>query len=138
MYSTLMEARKPVPQARARRALLRGLNLAQEFRIKYLAVFSDSRTLVNQVNNLWNKNEHLAELCEKAQAALKDFQGTQVSWVPRRLNKKADALVNKAFNLGDDVIHSDEWGAPRQRHRADELQHRLVGWWRERARRKPD
>jgi hypothetical protein len=81
--------------------LSRGVSTAQaraRADVEYLVVFSDSRTLVNQVNNLWNKNENLAELCDQAQNALRRFKGTQISWVPREWNKSADELVNRAFD----------------------------------------
>lgn len=78
-------------------ALLRGLQLAREHDIDYLAVFSDSRNLVNQMNKLWNAGDTLATLRDEAEEALRNFKGTQVSWVPRKWNKEADALVSKAF-----------------------------------------
>jgi ribonuclease HI len=79
------------------RALLRGLELAREHDVNYLAVFSDSRNLVNQMNGLWNAGDNLAKLRDEAQEALKNFKDTQVSWVPRNWNEEADALANKAF-----------------------------------------
>jgi ribonuclease HI len=79
------------------RALLRGLELARERDVNYLAVFSDSRNLVNQMNRLWNAGDNLAKLRDEAEEALRNFKGTQFSWVPRNWNKEADALVNKAF-----------------------------------------
>ena len=79
------------------RALLRGLDLARERDVNYLAVFSDSRNLVNQMNRLWNAGDNLARLRDEAEEALRNFKGKQVSWVPRNWNKEADALVNKAF-----------------------------------------
>jgi ribonuclease HI len=79
------------------RALLRGLELARERDVNYLAVFSDSRNLVNQMNRLWNAGDNLAKLRDEAEEVLRKFRGTQVSWVPRNWNKEADALVNRAF-----------------------------------------
>ena len=79
------------------RALLRGLELARERGVNYLAVFSDSRILVNQMNRLWNAGDNLAKLRDEAEEVLRKFKGTQVSWIPRHWNEEADALVNKAF-----------------------------------------
>lgn len=79
------------------RALLRGLELARERGVSYLAVFSDSRILVNQMNGLWNVGDNLAPLRYEAEEMLRKFKGTQVSWIPRDWNKEADALVNTAF-----------------------------------------
>jgi ribonuclease HI len=80
------------------RALLRGLELSRERDVNYLAVFSDSRNLVNQMNRLWNAGDNLAKLRDEAVEMLRKFKGTQVSWIPRSWNKEADALVNKAFH----------------------------------------
>lgn len=91
------------------RALLRGLELARERNVNYLAVFSDSRNLVNQMNGLWNADDNLAKLRDEAEEALRNFKGTQVSWVPRKWNEEADALVNKAFSpQTTEVIRSQE------------------------------
>ena len=91
------------------RALLRGLELARERGVNYLAVFSDSRNLVNQMNRLWNAGDNLAKLRDKAEEALRNFKGTQFSWVPRKWNKEADALVNKAFGAKTtEIIRSQE------------------------------
>lgn len=98
----------PGPTTAEYKALLAGLKMARDRGIEYIAIFSDSRTLVNQVNDLWNKNDELGPLCEQAKTALKGFKGSQVSWVPRAWNKEADHLVNEAFDSVDEVIHSDE------------------------------
>ena len=91
------------------RALLRGLELARERGVNYLAVFSDSRNLVNQMNRLWNAGDNLVKLRDEAEEALRNFKGTQVSWVPRNWNKEADALVNKAFGPETtEIIRSQE------------------------------
>ena len=79
------------------RALLRGLELARERHVNYVAVFSDSRILVNQVNRLSNAGDNLAKLRDEAEEALRNFEGTQVSWIPRAWNKEAHALVSKAW-----------------------------------------
>src|SRR6185312_1102155 len=62
--ASLSERVGPVesPTAAEYRALLRGLELARERGVKYLAVFSDSRILVNQLNRLWNVGDSLAQL----------------------------------------------------------------------------
>lgn len=100
----------PDPHSAEYEALLAGLGFAQERGFKYIAVFSDSRTLVNQVNNLWKSKDHLKEYCEKSVEMLKSFDGTQVSWVPREWNKEADELVDNAFASGQsgEIIHAEE------------------------------
>ena len=96
------------PTAAEYRALLRGLELARERGVNYLAVFSDSRNLVNQINRLWNAGDNLAKLRDEAEEALRDFKSTQVSWVPRDWNKEADALANKAFGAKTTDIRSEK------------------------------
>jgi ribonuclease H / adenosylcobalamin/alpha-ribazole phosphatase len=88
-------------------ALIRGLKLAAEKRLSYVAAFSDSVNLVNQVNNRWNKNERATELYGEVQNALKSFTRWQLSWVPREMNKEADKLVDQAFK-GEPVIHATD------------------------------
>ena len=99
-WAELSERIGPVesPTTAEYRALLRGLELARERDVNYLAVFSDSRNLVNQMNRLWNAGDNLAKLRDEAEEALRDFKGWQVSWVPRIWNKEADALANKALD----------------------------------------
>lgn len=97
------------PTAAEYRALLRGLELARERSVNYLAIFSDSRILVNQMNRLWNVGDNLAKLRDEAEEALRYFKGTQVSWIPRNWNDEADALVNKASgSKTTEVIHSQK------------------------------
>ncbi len=82
-------------------AFVRGLELARERGIEYIAVFSDSRTLVNQINKLWRHNtHHLEKLCSEARDALSGFRGSQVSWIPREWNSRADDLAGRALRDG--------------------------------------
>ena len=59
------------------------------------------------MNRLWNAGENLAKLRDEAEEALRNFKGTQVSWVPRNWNKEADALVNKAFGRNTAPVPSE-------------------------------
>lgn len=94
-------------------ALIRGLKLAAELelaaeeRISYVAAFSDSATVVNQVTRGWNKNERATELYEEVMEAFGAFKRWQLSWVPREMNKDADKLVNQAFK-GEPVTHATD------------------------------
>jgi ribonuclease HI len=78
-------------------ALIRGLKLAAEKRLPYVAAFNDNRTVVNQITRGWKKNERLTELCAEVEEALEPFKGWQLSWVPRCMNGEADKLVDQAF-----------------------------------------
>ncbi len=88
-------------------ALIRGLKLAADNRLPYVAVFSDSANVVNQITGGWNKNERATQLYEEVEQALKPFKTWQLSWVPRQMNKEADKLVDQAFK-GEPVVHATE------------------------------
>jgi ribonuclease HI len=89
------------------RALIRGLKLAAKEELPYIAVFSDSASVVNQVMDRWNKNERATELYEEAKEALRPFKRWQLSWVPREMNRDADKLVDQAFK-GEPVTHATD------------------------------
>jgi ribonuclease HI len=78
-------------------ALIRGLKLAADEGIPYVAAFSDSANVVNQLTRGWDKNERAAELYAEAKEALEVFEGWRLSWVPREMNGDADKLVDRAF-----------------------------------------
>ena len=89
------------------RALIRGLNLAAEKGIRYIAAFSDSANVVNQIADRWNKNERAIELYEEVKKAFEPFKGWQLSWVPREMNRDADKLVDQAFK-DEPVTHATD------------------------------
>ena len=64
-------------------------------RLPYVAVFSDSANVVNQITRGWNKNERATALYDEAKEALKPFKAWQLSWVPREMNRDADKLSIK-------------------------------------------
>lgn len=77
--------------------LAAGLKLATGKRILYVAAFSDSANVVNQITRGWNKNERATDLYEEVGEALKPFKSWRLSWVPREMNGDADKLVDQAF-----------------------------------------
>lgn len=95
------------PQEAEYRALIRGLELAADQRLLYVAAFSDSANVVNQVTGDWKKNERATELHDEVKEALKPFKAWQLSWVPREMNRRADDLVNQAFK-GEPVTHATD------------------------------
>lgn len=109
VLATLAEKVGPVgsPHEAEFNALIRGLKLAAEEGLPYVAAFSDSANVVNQITRGWNKNERATELYEEVEEALKPFKTWQLSWVPREMNKEADKLVDQAFK-GEPVIHATE------------------------------
>jgi ribonuclease HI len=89
------------------RALIRGLELAAEEGLAYVAAFSDSVSLVNQVAGVWNKSERAAELYEEVALAQQPFKTLLLSWIPREMNRDADELVDRAFS-GEPVSHATD------------------------------
>ncbi|HEY5976845.1 MAG TPA: ribonuclease HI family protein [Solirubrobacterales bacterium] len=78
-------------------ALIRGLNLAAGEGLLYVAAFSDSANVVNQITGGWNKNERATELHAEVEKAFEPFKEWRLSWVPREMNRAADKLVDQAF-----------------------------------------
>jgi ribonuclease H / adenosylcobalamin/alpha-ribazole phosphatase len=109
VLATVAEKVGPVgsPHEAEHHALIRGLKLAAEKRLPYVAAFSDSANVVNQITHGWNKNERATELYEEVEEALKPLKRWQLSWVPREMNGEADKLVNQAYK-GDPVIHATD------------------------------
>ena len=84
------------PHVAEYRAFIAGLELAKANDIEYVVVFSDSRTVVNQLNGRWQRNApHLDVLHAEATEHLVTFPhgGVQISWIPREWNKEPHALV---------------------------------------------
>ena len=109
VLATVAEKVGPVgsPHEAEYHALIRGLNLAAGEGLPYVAVFSDSANVVNQITRGWNKNERATELYEEVKEALEPFKGWRLSWVPREMNRDADKLVNQAFK-GEPVTHATD------------------------------
>lgn len=109
VLATVAERIGPVnsPQEAEYQALIRGLKLAAENQLRYVAAFSDNANVVNQMTHGWNKNERATELCQAVEEALVPFTGWRLSWVPREMNSEADKLVDQAFK-GDPVIHATD------------------------------
>lgn len=99
------------PHSAEYEGLLAGLSLTRQLEIRYIAVFSDSRTLVNQVNRLWKSSAHLSDYREKAWNALAEFAGWQMSWIPSKWNERADKLVDEALATaapGEEIMHAED------------------------------
>jgi ribonuclease HI len=88
-------------------SLIRGLKLAAENGLHYVAAFSDSVSMVNQITRGWNKNERATKLHEQVEQAAKPFKVWLLSWVPREMNGEADKLVDQAFR-GEPVTHATD------------------------------
>lgn len=108
--------------------LLAGLRAARDIDPHArLDVRMDSRLVIEQLSGRWQvKHPDLRPLAREAATLAASFGAGQVTfnWIPRELNKRADALANKAMDAGTGrrrtaVTNSTE-PAP--------VPNRLVGW----------
>lgn len=85
----------PVPDSTSAEyeAALAGLHDAKTRHIPYIAVFTDSRNVVNQLSGRFDARGDLARYKTDLVAALKAFSDWQVSWIPRKWNKAHDDVA---------------------------------------------
>lgn len=74
-------------------ALLRALTLIPKN--EKVMIYSDSKLVVNQVNNAWKiKDKKLFDLKTAAQNLIKQFKyPVELIWIPREMNKRANKLA---------------------------------------------
>ena len=88
-------------------ALCKALVAARDAGARRVRIFSDSELLVRQLNGRYKvKSEKIRPLFNQAFSLLKDFEHSDVKFVPRQQNKEADQLVNQVLDLGRDVESS--------------------------------
>ena len=81
------------------RALLRGLERADELEATELEIIGDSELIARQLTGAYKvKHPAMKPLYEQAMAALRGFAGWRIRTVPRSQNARADALVNAALD----------------------------------------
>ncbi|GJT40050.1 reverse transcriptase domain-containing protein [Tanacetum coccineum] len=74
-------------------ALLAGLRIAAQMRVRNIRVSVDSRLVANQVLGTYiAKEENMIKYLEKVKSLVSGFASFSISQVPRSHNKKADAL----------------------------------------------
>ncbi len=62
-------------------------------------LFADSELMVKQLNGIYKvKNEGLKPLFAKAKELIAKIGSVEVQYIPREMNKDADALANKAID----------------------------------------
>jgi ribonuclease HI len=84
------------------RALLAGLERAQDLGVSELEVVSDSELLVKQMRGEYKvKNVALRELWEEAQALARRIKRVSYVAVRREQNEHADRLVNDALDAAE-------------------------------------
>lgn len=81
-------------------ALILGLIQAQKENITILQVYGDSKLVIQQMKGLWKvRNLNLKKWFDQAQKLAKSFDVIKFKHIPRNINKLADKLANKAFEL---------------------------------------
>lgn len=87
------------------RGLIAGLDDAGKMGATDVAVFMDSKLVVEQMAGRWKvKHPALVELHAQAQALAAQFQRISYAWIPRSRNSHADRLANEAM---DAWAHAD-------------------------------
>lgn len=77
------------------KALLRGLEMAKEMKVKKIKINMDSELVVKQILGEYKvKNEVLAEIFKQVKKLLESFATWQIRHIKREYNKEADSLVN--------------------------------------------
>ncbi len=80
------------------RALLRGLERAAHY-ANEIEIRTDSELIARQLKGTYKvRAPNLKPLHEKAQRALKQFKRSTIVIIPRELNRRADALANRALD----------------------------------------
>lgn len=81
------------------KALIAGLEAAQEFGARAVRVRADSMLVIRQVQGAWKvKQAHLRPLVVRAQELLRTYDEVDLGHVPREENVDADLLVNAALD----------------------------------------
>jgi broad specificity phosphatase PhoE/ribonuclease HI len=81
------------------RGLIAGLEEAANLGATEVAVFMDSKLVVEQMSGRWKvKHPDLAVLYQQARALASRFERISYSWIPRAQNKHADRLANEAMD----------------------------------------
>ncbi|GAS93249.1 bifunctional RNase H/acid phosphatase [Mycolicibacterium canariasense] len=85
------------------RGLIAGLEAAAEVGATEVAVFMDSKLVVEQMSGRWRvKHPDLLELHREATQAARRFASVSYEWIPRERNSHADRLANQAMDAAAD------------------------------------
>lgn len=80
------------------RALIAGLQGSLKAGINVIHIIGDSQLVVKQVTGAFKaKKLELIKHRDRVLELLEQFEDYTIKWVPRRENKRADALVNEVF-----------------------------------------
>ncbi len=79
--------------------MIKGLERARDLGINKVFVNSDSQLVVNQMNGIYKvKNQELAPLHQQLKELIDLFSEVSFTYVPRELNRIADAEVNRILD----------------------------------------
>jgi ribonuclease HI len=80
------------------RALIAGLRGSIKAGIDIIHIIGDSQLIIKQVTRVFKvKKPELKKHRDRVLELLQQFEIFSIKWVPRRENKRADALVNEVF-----------------------------------------
>jgi len=80
-------------------AAIIGLQYVREQGATKVKLLADSELLVKQLNGQYRvKNEGLKPLYQKVKGLIAAIGSVEVQYIPRAMNKEADALANKAID----------------------------------------
>ena len=83
------------------RAIIAALEEAVRLGKRQVDIRLDSELVVKQINGGYRvKNVILKPLCQQAKQLLGSLEGFTIAHIPRRQNKEADKLANKALDMG--------------------------------------
>lgn len=86
--------------------IIRALQVAQDLKASSIEIFSDSELLVRQLNGDYKvRSANIKPLYDEACTLLSQFSNWKISHVYRSENKQADAMVNQALDLEQDVVN---------------------------------
>jgi len=81
------------------KALCRGLEVAFDLGIKNIVCYLDSELVVKQIKGEYKvKNEGMISMYNMVKPLIKQFDKFEIKHIKRELNKKADALANRAMD----------------------------------------
>ncbi|ODQ95192.1 bifunctional RNase H/acid phosphatase [Mycolicibacterium holsaticum] len=86
------------------RGLIAGLEMAAELGASEVAVYMDSKLVVEQMSDRWRvKHPDLAPLHQQAKALATRFDRITYEWIPRAKNSYADRLANEAMDAAAEI-----------------------------------
>jgi probable phosphoglycerate mutase len=114
--SVLAEAKQSIGRATNNVAeylgLIAGLDDAAKLGATEVAVYLDSKLVVEQMSGRWKvKHPDLIGLNAQARKLASRFDRVRYEWIPRERNKHADRLANEAMDAAAEVIGLDEESA---------------------------